>query len=93
MASSVIRKDEAVVTVSHTISSLAQGASGYYTIPCSFSGTMKRIQVATANIGASNGLQLTPVSANGTNVYINYYAPKAITNSVTLSINVYYIPS
>ena len=79
----------AATSTTYSVPTLSAGASGYWTIPLTVNGTYKLITAYTNNIYNSQGLQLTPVHYSSGNVYINYYAPKAISNTVTLSITVW----
>ena len=78
-------------TTSYSVPALSAGASGYWQISVSVSGQIVSINVYTANIAYSGGLQLTPIHITGDTLYVNYYAPSAIAaGKVTLSVNIDY---
>lgn len=79
------------VSTTYSVPALSAGASGYWTIPLSLTGTYRLITAHSSNIYNSKGLQLTPIHYSSGNAYINYYAPQAVTvNSVTITITVWY---
>lgn len=77
-------------TDSFTVPALSAGAKGYWTIPVSATGIVTSVLLTTSNIAVSGGLQLTYVAASSGTLYVNYYAPTAISaNTVTLNVIVY----
>ena len=83
----------AATSTTYSVPTLSAGAAGYWTVSRSVPGSYKLITVTTNNIANSQGLQVTPVFYNNGTVYLNYHAPKAVTNSVTLNVTVWYVPS
>ena len=78
----------------YTVPALSAGASGYWNIAISLpaSATIVSVEAFTPNISASRGLQVTPVNVNATNLFVNYYAPMAVTaNVVNLTFSISYL--
>ena len=78
--------------ISYTVPSLSAGAKGYWTIPISLPQCyVMDVFAYSRNIAASGGLQLTPIFIDATDLYMNYYAPTAISaNAVKMTIRVVY---
>lgn len=79
-----------------TIPAMSAGSAGYLTKEISIPQGYKSCGaiVSTGQIAASNGLQIIPISGhnfftNGTHtMYFNYYAPKTISVSFAITIQV-----
>lgn len=72
-----------------SVPSLAAGAHGYWQVSISVSGQIVSISALTNNIAFSGGLQVTPIYVDSSSLYLNYYAPSAISaGQVTLNIRV-----
>ena len=79
--------------ITYTVPALSAGAKGYWNIPIDLpSGYVISSFVNTSTIAATGGLQVTQIFINGTNLYLNYYAPTAISaNAVRMTIRISYI--
>lgn len=78
-------------TTSYSVPALSAGASGYWTIPVDVTGQIVSVLALCSLIAKTGGLQITPIYITDSYLYINYYAPSAITaGQVTLNIHVVY---
>lgn len=65
---------------------------GYVTVTMSASvanEAIKSIHAYTGAVSASGGLQLSPICTSGTTLYVNYYAPIAITGACLFTFDIY----
>lgn len=69
------------------------GAHGYelYTFTLPTGATPLFSVPYTEQVSASKGLQITTLFLNSTQLYINYYCPEAITASVPVAMDIFYI--
>lgn len=69
------------------------GAHGYelYTFTLPTGATPLFSVPYTEQVSASKGLQITTFFLNSTQLYINYYCPEAITASVPVAMDIFYI--
>ena len=83
-------------TVDFSVPALSAGASGYWTIPHGLNITdvnakTKTVRTRTASVSGFSGLQVTVVGLNDINIYVEYYAPTAITAGKTLTFALYMV--
>ena len=90
---SLLKGSIKVISFSHSFGSQSAGASGYIeksiTIPSGY--TAIGAFVRTGQVSASNGAQFLPIYGHslttGTQTfYMNYYFPKAVSETVTVSV-------
>lgn len=80
-----------IYTTTYNVPTLSAGAKGYWQIPISVSGNVLSVRLETATINPTGGLQVTPIYADATRLFVNYYAPTAITNtSIVLTVTIIY---
>ena len=77
----------------NTISSMAAGSKGYWSIPISIPSNYTFLSAFCRSmmISSSNGLQLTPIFCAEGNLYVNYYAPGAISSNVDVYVDLIYL--
>ena len=88
---------DSIIKTSYTssVGPCSAGASGYIEIPINQKTGYKCIgsYVNMSQVSASMGLQLTPVYHEywSSSAYVNYYAPKAFSNSLSVTLCIIYV--
>lgn len=84
------------ITHTFTVPALSAGAKGYWTISLGETlptgAAVMNVWHASGSVAGLTGLQITPINASGSNLYVEYYAPTAITgDTYNITFHVWYV--
>lgn len=79
-----------------TVPTLSAGARGYWTITLNDTiptgARIVGVFHSSGSVSGLNGLQMTPINASGSSLYVEYHAPAAISgNTYTINFAVSYM--